>query len=177
MAILAAVATLLVAGQATSRLPGQTVSGSVRLSAAQQTRQTLAQAETLEAAGDAPQALRLYQQVLARDPVQVEALSESGWLEFQAGVAGKDPSVLSRAQGLEEEAQRVDPAAYAPHLYLGSMLLAEGDPAGAVAQYRRFLADRPPAATVGSARPFITRAATEAGVPVPSVPAAPPAAG
>jgi len=170
LALLAAVAVLMVTMQAGARLPGQTASGSVSLSPAEQTRQTLAQAETLEASGDAAQALQLFQQVLARDPTQVEALAESGWLEFEAGVSAKDAAVLSRAQQVEQSAERADPGAYAPHLYLGSMLLAEGDAKGAVTEYRRFLAADPPKGAVEPAEPFIKDAFTQAGRPLPALP-------
>jgi len=64
----------------------------------------------------------------------------------------------------------VEPAAYAPHLYLGSMLLAQGNAPAAVAQYREFLADRPPRATVVSAVSFISDAFTRAHQPVPALP-------
>jgi tetratricopeptide (TPR) repeat protein len=168
--LLGALAVVVVLRSAGERLPGQTASGSVRLSGAEQRSQALAQAETLETEGEAAQALQLYRQVLAADPTQVEALSESGWLEFQAGVQAKDAAVLSRAQGDEQAAVRADPGAYAPHLYLGSMLLAEGDAKDAVAQYRQFLADSPPAAKLQPAEPYITRAFTQAGLAAPAFP-------
>jgi len=65
---------------------------------------------------------------------------------------------------------RVEPGAYAPHLYLGSMLLAEGNDNGAVAQYRQFLADKPPTAEVRAAQQFIDEAFDGAHQPVPALP-------
>jgi tetratricopeptide (TPR) repeat protein len=167
---LVAAAVVAVVTQTGARLPGQTVSGAVSLSSAAQLRRTLAQAETLERAGDGPGALRLYHQVLAQNPRQGEALAESGWLEFQAGVQARDAAVLSAAQQLEQEAQRAEPGAYAPRLYLGSMFLAEGNVTGAVAQYRQFLADGPPPSATRAAQPYIKEAFTKAGLPVPSLP-------
>ena len=169
LALVAAVAAVVVAAQTGARLPGQTVTGSVSLSHAAQIRRTLAQAETLESTGDAAGALRLFNQVLAQDPTQVEALSESGWLEFEAGVQARDSSVLAHAQQKEQRAVGADPGAYAPHLYLGSMLLAEGDASGAVGQYRQFLSDGPPADKVAAAQPFISKAFTATGQPVPAM--------
>ena len=64
----------------------------------------------------------------------------------------------------------VDPGAYAPHLYLGSMLLTEGYAQGAVAEFRSYLAGHPPASSVAAAAPFITRAFSQAGLPVPPLP-------
>jgi len=153
------------------RLPGQTASGSVKLNAAEQLRRTLAQAEAVEAQGNASEALRLYQLVLATDPTQVEALAESGWLEFQAGVRDKDSTVLSGAQQQEQLAEQVDSSASAPHLYLGSMLLTEGNDAAAAGQYRLYLEADPPAAQVRAALPFIDRAFQGAGQKVPPLPA------
>ncbi|MGA2520883.1 MAG: hypothetical protein ABSG81_08725 [Acidimicrobiales bacterium] len=171
--LLVALALVMVLRQSGARLPGASATGSVTLSKAQKEHQTLLQAETLEASGDGAQALTLYQQVLALDPTQNEALAESGWLEFEAGVTAKNPAVLDSAQQLEERAESEDPGAYAPHLYLGSMLLTEGNPTQAVTQYRLFLGDRPPTANVEAAEVFIVRAFTDAGQPVPSLPGRP----
>jgi hypothetical protein len=170
LVLLAAVAATVVETQTGDRLPGQTATGSVSLSQAAQLRRTVAQAHDLQAGGDAAGALRLYRVVLAQDPNQVEALAESGWLEFEAGVQARDGSVLTQAQQLEQRAERADPGAYVPHLYLGSMFLAEGDVPGAVGEYRQFLADGPPPDKVRTAEPFIRKAFTQAGQPVPEMP-------
>jgi tetratricopeptide (TPR) repeat protein len=168
LAIVAAVAVTIVVTQTGARLPGQTATGSVSLSRGAQLRRSLAQAEALESTGNASGALQLYLQVLTQDPKQPEALAESGWLEFEAGVSAGNAAVLSRAQAQEEAAQRADPSAYAPHLYLGSMLLAEGNATGAIGQYRQFLADGPPQDEVQAARTFIIEAFRKAGQPVPA---------
>jgi tetratricopeptide (TPR) repeat protein len=165
-----AVAATLVVTQTGVRLPGQTETGSVRLSSAAQLRQTLAQAETLQSSGNSAEALRLYDQVLSVDPTQPDALAQSGWLEFEAGVKSRNPAVLAQAQAQEQAAERADPGAYAPHLYLGSMYLAEGNAGAAVTQYRQFLADRPPTDEVQVARPFITQAFGQEHQPVPALP-------
>ncbi len=110
--LLVALALVMVLRQSGSRLPGASATGSVTLSKAQKEHQTLLQAETLEASGDGAEALTLYQQVLALDPTQNEALAESGWLEFEAGVAAKNPSVLGAAQQVEQRAEREDAGAY-----------------------------------------------------------------
>jgi tetratricopeptide (TPR) repeat protein len=166
-----AAAVVAVLSATGSRLPGATATGSPSLGQAQQIQRRLDQAATLEGSGQLSQALDLYHQVLAEDPTQAQALAESGWLEFQAGVQAKDASVVSKAQQTEEAAVRADPGAYAAHLYLGSMLLAEGDAQGAVTEYRSFLADHPPASSVAAAASFITKAFTQAGLPVPALPA------
>jgi tetratricopeptide (TPR) repeat protein len=165
-----AVAATLVVTQTGVRLPGQTETGSVRLSSAAQLRETLAQAESLQSSGNEDEALRLYEQILSVDPTQPDALTQAPWLEFEAGVKSRNGAVLAQAQAQEQAAERVDPGAYAPHLYLGSMYLAEGDAAAAVTQYRQFLADRPPTSEVLVAQPFITQAFGQAHQPVPALP-------
>jgi hypothetical protein len=170
-AIVAAVGLAVVASQTRARLPGQTSAGSVRLSPDDQIRNTLAQAETLEASGNDVAALRLYQRVLASDPTQPEAGAEAPWLEFEAGAQAHDAPVLARAQQSEEQAAAAHPRDYVPHLYLASMLLAEGNAQGAVDQYRQFLSDGPPVDRVVAARQFILEAFHQAGDPPPALPA------
>ncbi len=164
-------AAVAVASATGTRLPGETVTGSVTLSPGRQLQRTLLQGETLEEEGNATGALQLYHEVLAADPSNVAALSETGWLEYQAGVEAKSSALLSDGQNDEERAQRDAPAQPAPHLYLGSMLLVDGDPVGAVGEFRLFLADNPSSAQLEAAAPFVTRAYTEAGQKPPTLPA------
>ena len=166
----AVLAFVLVATHTASRLPGQTASGTVDLSKAAQIRRTVAQAETLQQQGDGTGALQLYRQVLAQDPTQVDALAQSGWLEFEAGVQAKNTSVLDDAESLEQAAARAQPSASTPHLYLGSMYLAAGDDGDAVDQFRQFLADHPPVSQVETATPFIDQAYQGAGLTPPALP-------
>jgi tetratricopeptide (TPR) repeat protein len=159
-----------VASQVSPRLPGESATGSITLSRSQQTGRTLAQAATLESQGNAVEAVKLYQSVLRRDPTQEQALAEVGWLEFEAGAEARDATLLALGERQEQKAEDVDPGAFAPHLYLGSMSLAQGDAADAVTQYRQFLADGPPRATVASAAVFITRAFSDAHLAPPALP-------
>lgn len=165
-----ALSIVLVVEGTSTRLPGDTATGSISLSRQQSLERELAQAQSLEASGDAPEALVVYHEVLQQDPTEEEALAESGWLEFQAGAQAKNSSLLSQGQEDEQKAEQSDPGAFAPHLYLGSMLLVEDDYAEAVAQYELFLSDGPPSSTVSSAAPFIDRAYEGAGLTPPSVP-------
>jgi tetratricopeptide (TPR) repeat protein len=167
---LVALSAVLLSRGTSSRLPGETATGSVSLSRAQQIQRTLSQAQTLESQGDASRALVLYEQVLSEEPNQEQALSEAGWLEFEAGVQAKNASLLSKGQADEQKAEAVDLSSYSPHLYLGSMLLVEGDSTAAVAQYRSFLADNPPTSVVVNAKPFIERAFEGAHLSPPALP-------
>jgi tetratricopeptide (TPR) repeat protein len=171
LVVVIALSVGLVVHGASSRLPGETETGSVRLSPQQQLQRTLAQAETLESEGNSAQALKLYEQVLKQSPDQELALSESGWLEFEAGVDARNASLLSKGQEAEEKAETVDPNGFGPHLYLGSMYLVEGQKTMAVDEYKKFLADNPPASVVEDASTYIDRAFEESGLPAPTLPA------
>jgi len=166
-----------VGAEVSPRLPGETVTGSVTLTASQQTARTLVQAQTLESEGNAVGAVKLYEAVLGRDPTQEQALAEVGWLEYEAGAGAKNAALLALGEREEQKAELVDPGGFAPHLYLGSMLLAQGDPGGAVGQYRQFLADRPPQAKVATAAPFIEKAFSEAHQTAPALRGAGPSSG
>jgi cytochrome c-type biogenesis protein CcmH/NrfG len=152
------------------RLPGESVTGSITLTPAQQLQQDLADAETLEDQGNAAGAVQMYGTVLHQDPNQEQALAEVGWLEYQAGAQARASHLLSLGQEEEQRAATLDPGDYAPHLYLGTMLLAEAKPKQAVAQYQHFLADHPPQTQVRAAVPFIDKAFSQAHLPPPSLP-------
>jgi len=77
---------LVVSLFATSRLPGQTVSGNITLSQQAQTQQTLAQAAALENENQPGPAAQLYQKVLDQQPENEVALAQLGWLEYEIGV-------------------------------------------------------------------------------------------
>lgn len=170
LALFAAAVVVLLVAELATRLPGQTGSGAVQLSSAQQIQRTLSQAAVLETEGNASQALVLYEQVLRQDPTQEQALAESNWLEYEAGVDARNSSVLSRAQRGEEAAEAADPGAYAPHLYLGSMLLVERQATAASDEFARFLADNPPTVVAQRAWPYVVRAYSAAGRPAPVPP-------
>ena len=171
LAAFAVAAVVLVVAEVSARLPGQTSSGSITLSRTQKLQRTLAQAETLEGEGNLARALVLYRQVLAQDPTQEQALAESGWLEYEAGASARNTTLLSRGQGDELAAEHAEPSAYAPHLYLGSMLLAEGQASSAADEFSRFLGSSPPVAVEQTAWPYVVEAFTRAGRPAPPVPA------
>ncbi len=154
---------------ATNRLPGQTATGSITLSQSQRTEENLAQAATYQDAGQLAQAAQLYQTVLAGQPDNEVALAQLGWLEFESGRQGGSATLISDGRAKLNRAVSLDPGDYAVRLYLGTAALQQDDdPTGAVAQYRLFLADGPPAALVQQAAGEIRQAFTLAGLPVPS---------
>jgi cytochrome c-type biogenesis protein CcmH len=153
---------------ASSRQPGQSATGSFAQSQQQQIEQTLAQGAALENQGQLGQAARTYQSVLDQHPDNEVALAQLGWLEYLIGQSGTSGSLISDARVKLDRAAQLDPHDYAVRLYLGTILLQQdGNAAGSVEQYRQFLGDNPPAATLGQAAPVIRQAYQRAGLPVP----------
>jgi cytochrome c-type biogenesis protein CcmH len=154
---------------ATDRLPGQSATGSISLSQTQQVEETLAQAATYQDQGQAVQAAQLYQSVLAAHPDDEVALAQLGWLEYETGRPSDNGALISAGRTKLDRAVKLAPGDYAARLYLGTVLLQQDDDAaGAVAQYRMFLADGPPTALVEQAAPVISAAYQKAGLPLPS---------
>jgi cytochrome c-type biogenesis protein CcmH len=169
IATLSVALVLVVAAFATERLPGQTVSGNIDLSQQAQVQQTLAQAATLENEGQSGEAAQLYQQVLNGQPGNEVALAQLGWLEYETGVRSGNAALMADARSKLTRAVHLAPDDYAGRLYLGTLLLqADGNAAGAVTQYRAFLADDPPVDLVQQAAAVLRQAYAKAGVPVPS---------
>jgi cytochrome c-type biogenesis protein CcmH len=154
---------------ATNRQPGQSITGSFAQTQQQQLEETLAQAATDENQGEAGQAAQLYQSVLAKHPDNEVALAQLGWLEYQTGVHGSSSLLIGDARTKLLRAVQLDPGDYAARLYLGTLLLQrDNNASGAVDQYRRFLADKPPAALVTQASSEIRAAFQAAGLPAPA---------
>jgi len=154
---------------ASNRLPGQTATGSISLSPSQKLARSLDQAASAENAGQLGVAAQLYQTVLSAHPDNEVALAQLGWLEYRIGQQGASTSLVADARTKLAQAAVLDPGDYAVHLYLGTIALQEdGNAAGAVDQFRLFLAASPPAAVLAQAASTVRTAFTRAGVPVPA---------
>ncbi len=154
---------------ATSRLPGQTATGSITLNQSQQVEESLTQAATAQNGGKLDQAAQLYQTVLDAQPNNEVALAQLGWLEFETGLQSDERSVIDNGLAKLNRAVALNPGDYAVRLYLGTVQLQYDDnAAGAVAQYRRFLADGPPSTLVQQAAPDIRNAYQQAGLAPPA---------
>jgi tetratricopeptide (TPR) repeat protein len=162
VSLLAGIAVAIVLSNTSSRLPGETATGGVSLSTQQTLQRELAQGETLEEEGQYSEALQVFQKVISQDPANGVALSEAGWLEFEAGVLGPSKSSLQEGQSTEERAVSLDPGLPAAHAYLGSMYFLEKNPGLAVIQYSQFIADRPSAGELNPFLPDIKEAFAEA---------------
>lgn len=134
---------------------GAQVSGSLPSS----TAADLDQAASDIGAGKAVDAMKLYDTILKRDPTQPVALAYRGWLVRLAGLKNEGLVYVDRAVAS-------DPSYPDAHFFRGMMLWQDKkDPAGAVAEFRLFLANRPPQAMVALVTDALQRAAAEAGIP------------
>jgi cytochrome c-type biogenesis protein CcmH len=160
------VAVVMFAG---ARQPGQSITGSVAVSEQQQIDESLAQAATYVDDGQLTQAAGLYQSVLTKHPDNEVALAQLGWLEFETGQQTKNATLVTDGRSKLNRAVQLDPGDYAVRLYLGTVLLQQDDnAAGAVGEYKQFLADNPPAALIEQAAPDVREAYQKAGLPVPA---------
>jgi tetratricopeptide (TPR) repeat protein len=166
--MLAGIAVAIVVSNTSDRLPGETATGAQpSVSAQQNIDREISQAEILEEEGQYSRALQLFQTVISQDPSNAVALSETGWLEFEAGVLGGSRSSLQLGQSTEERAVSVDPGLAAAHGYLGSMYFLEKNPSQAVIQYGEFIADQPSAAELDPFLPEMRTAFKEADKTMP----------
>ncbi len=133
-------AGLAVAGASGSRLPGETLSGEIRPS----TSGRLQQAAQLAQGGQVTEALALYDEVLAADADNVEALSERGLLLVSLAAATERPALGEQGLASIDQALALDPDNPRGLFYRGLALRLAGDDAGAGAAFAAALAADPP---------------------------------
>jgi len=132
-----AAATLLAASLAGVRLPGESATGSVNLSTAQQEHETLDRAAILGSEGQVAVAVQLYDEVLQKDPNQPDALAYGGWLVRLAGLAARNRVVLARGDASIARAVKVAPGFPDGHALYGVILYMDyGKAAAAATQFR-----------------------------------------
>lgn len=150
---IAAVAGLSVVLFSGAREPGEPVTGSAPTTTAGSTvPDRVAEALALENDGRAVDALRLYDEILAADPNNVEALAYRGWLLKRAGLPDQAQESLDRAVAL-------DPSFPDAHFFRGMLLYQDrDDPAAAVEEFKAFLANDPPAEFVAAVQEVLARA-------------------
>ena len=140
------------------RQAGNSGTGSLSLSTSQAVQRLLTQAEADVANGDVTAALSAYQQVLALSPTNVAALTESGWLDFSAGSAAKDATLVEVGVKDLEKAIALAPREAAPRLYFA--IVADATPGNqkvARTEFEEFLRLRPSKGQMVIARPFLRR--------------------
>jgi cytochrome c-type biogenesis protein CcmH/NrfG len=169
--VLAGIATALIASNTGSRLPGNTATGGVSLAPAQEVARELDQASVLEQGGNYAEAIQIFDEVLAQQPDNVDALASAGWLEFEAGVLQPDAKSLEAGETEEQKAVSLDPAQPVPHAYLGTMLFVEGQSGQAVVQFGEFIAAKPSGGEVAPFVPDMKKAFSDQKIPLPALPA------
>jgi len=141
-----------------ARLQGEVATGNISLSKGQEIQRRLVQASAAENSGNDVTALKLYNDVLAMDPNQVQALSESGWITYETGVLSGNSPLMAAGEARVKEAMKISPGSFAPHLYLGTIYLHQGSASEAAAQYAEFLKDNPPKEVKADAGSFMRQA-------------------
>lgn len=151
-----AAAVVLLWSSLSARQPGNSITGSVALSRTQHITQLLSQAEADTANGNVVAALSAYQQVLVLSPKNVTALTQTGWLDFSAGSAKKDATLLG--VGVKDLRQVISyaPKNPAPRLYYAIVAdLIPGNQSLAKSEFRLFLSLKPSTYQLAIARPYL----------------------
>jgi tetratricopeptide (TPR) repeat protein len=161
-------ASVLAASLAGVRLPGESATGSVSLPSAQQERETLDRAAILGSEGQVAQAVQLYNQVLAADPKQPDALTYGGWLVRLAGLASKNRLVIARGDASIARAVKIAPGYPDAHALFAVILYEDFDrPAAASVQFRDALRARAAKSLLQSVAPIAVKAFAAASQPLP----------
>lgn len=151
-----AAALVLLWSSLSTRQPGNSITGSVSLSRAQHITQLLNQAETDTANGNVVAALSAYQEVLVLSPRNVAALTQSGWLDFSAGSAKHDATLVALGVSELRLALASAPRNPAPRLYYA--IVADSTPGNralAIREFDVFLTLKPSNGQLAVARPFL----------------------
>ena len=138
------------------RQAGQSASGGLSLSQTQRVQQLVIEGEADVATGNDVAALSAYQQILAIEPTNVTALTEAGWLDFTAGSASKNATVVARGVSDLHEAVTLAPHSPAPRLYYAIVAASTpGNQALAKKEFAVFLTLKPSKAQLLIATPFL----------------------
>jgi tetratricopeptide (TPR) repeat protein len=135
VAAFAILAGVLVAQSVGRRDPGDTATGDVRRSITE----TLNEAGRRSGDGEYARAIELYDEVLAQDPDNLEALTYKGWVLTLSGEAGDGLEALLAAA-------TADPTYPDVHAFLAIVLFRNGLVAEADRELQRLAALDPPAA-------------------------------
>jgi tetratricopeptide (TPR) repeat protein len=126
VAAFAVLAGVLVAQASGRREAGDALTGDIRES----TRVQFLEAEAAAREGRLDDAIEIYDELLAEQPDNVEALASKGWLQFQSG----DPAGLDTLT----EAAEVDPEYPMTHFFLAFILAEAGRGEAAASELDRF---------------------------------------
>jgi tetratricopeptide (TPR) repeat protein len=137
---------------------GNSITGSVDLGHAQEVQQLLTEAQADVANGDVVTALNAYELVLVLDPKNVQALTQTGWLDFSAGSSDQQITVIDYGLKDLQTAVKLAPRQAAPRLYYA--IVADSTPGNralAKKQFEVFLRLKPSRGQMAIAQPFLTK--------------------
>ena len=118
--------------------------------------------------GQVAEAVRLYNQVLAVDPEQPEALTYGGWLVRLAGLSAKNRLVIARGDASVARAVKVAPGYPDAHALFGVILYEDFvSPKAASVQFRDALRAGAPQSLVVSVAPIAAKAFAAVKEPLP----------
>lgn len=165
VAALVAVSGVLVSRSAEQRRPGEAATGDIAATGPTgDVAQGLATARQLREQGQTLAAIRTYDEVLAMDAKQPEALAYRGWLVRQAGAQAGNAELVNKGLEYVNRAVAADPSYPWAHFFRGLILYEDKrDPAAAVPELRAFLEAGPPPAMVPAVQEFLRQAETAAG--------------
>ena len=152
-------ATVLILWSALApRQQGTSITGSVQLGNSAQVKQLLLEAEADIANGQIATALDAYSQVLAIDPKNVTALTQSGWLDFSAGSSSKNAELVIKGTRLISEAADLAPNNPGPVLYEAIIASSySGEKKIATQLFKQFLSLKPSQGQLAIAIPFLNK--------------------
>jgi tetratricopeptide (TPR) repeat protein len=159
----AVIAGFVVSRVASTRLPGQTVTGGISSSVVS----VLAEARALESTKP-DEAVKRYIDVLKIEPDNVEALTYRGWLLRNIGKANNVPSFLDEARTSLDRAIAVDPSYPDARVFRGVIAWRDDhDAKVAETQFDAFFAlPQPPAGFADLVRSVDAEARSSLGLPV-----------
>jgi cytochrome c-type biogenesis protein CcmH/NrfG len=149
---------LLLWSSLSPRQAGNSITGSVSLGHTQQIQQLLTEAQADIANGDPVAALSAYEQVLKLDATNVEALTQTGWLDFSAGSHDKNVTLVTTGEKDIQKAVTLAPTQAGPRLYYA--IVADSTPGNASLakkQFEIFLKLNPSRGQLAVAQPFLTK--------------------
>ncbi|MGC2485356.1 MAG: hypothetical protein WA359_03820 [Acidimicrobiales bacterium] len=153
---LLAVVVVVIYSSLSLRQSGGQITGNVSLSGAQQVTQDLTDAQNDMAGGNVAAALQAYENVLALDPKNVSALTETGWLDFSAGSSAANPSLVAIGVKDLRDAIAYSPRNAAARLYYAIVAdSTPGNKALAKSEFEVFLDLHPSTAQLAVARRFL----------------------
>ncbi|HWH34945.1 MAG TPA: tetratricopeptide repeat protein, partial [Acidimicrobiales bacterium] len=172
VAALAGSAGLALVGASGTRMAGDTITGNTPEgpAGADPGPDPLARAADLARGGQVREALQLYDDVLAGDPDNIEALSERGLLLVSLASATERPGLAAQGRASIEAALALDGDNPRALFYLGLALRLEGDDERAADAFTAALAADPPPALRSAMEDFLASIATAEPGPAPPSP-------